>query len=76
MSLRSSAKSPAALSCDGSRIINTHAEVEEPSGSEYAEGGVLGVSCNVTNHEKEDIDFESALRRYEKKVNKIHDYDR
>ena len=39
-------------------------------------GGVLGVGCEVTPEEKKNRDFETPLRRYEEKVNKIHDYCR
>lgn len=39
-------------------------------------GGVLGVGCDVTQEEKANVDMESALRRYEEKVNRLHDYDR
>ena len=39
-------------------------------------GGVLGVSAPITQDEIDRLDFVSPLRRYEKKVNEIHDYDR
>ena len=39
-------------------------------------GGVLGAGCEVTPEEKKNRDFETPLRRYEEKVNKIHDYCR
>ena len=39
-------------------------------------GGVLGIGCEVTPEEKKNQDFETPLRRYEEKVNKMHDYCR
>lgn len=39
-------------------------------------GGVLGVGAPMTREEKRLRDIESALRRYEEEVNRIHDYDR
>ena len=39
-------------------------------------GGVLGVGCPVTEEEKKNQNFETPLRRYEKEVNRIHDYCR
>lgn len=39
-------------------------------------GGVLGCSCEVTEDEKNNMDFITPLRRYEAYVNRVHDYDR
>ena len=39
-------------------------------------GGVLGVSAPMTKEEWNSHNIETPLRRYEKEVNRIHDYDR
>lgn len=39
-------------------------------------GGVLGCGCEITKEEKKNMDFETPLRRYEKEVNRIHDFCR
>lgn len=39
-------------------------------------GGVIGVGTVVTKEERENADMESALRRYEEKVNNTKEYDR
>lgn len=39
-------------------------------------GGVMGVSAPIAQDEIDKLDFVTPLRRYEEKVNRIHDYDR
>ncbi len=54
--------------------INFNDEMGNRRGS--WKGGVLGVSAPITRDEIYAEDFETPLRRYEEKVNRIHDYDR
>ena len=53
-------------------------EFDDEMGNERGswKGGVMGVSAPITQEEIDKLDFVSPLRRYEKKVNEIHDYDR
>jgi hypothetical protein len=61
-------------------LVKTSLDIsfKDEMGSERGswKGGVCGVGCNVTKEEKESQDFETPLRRYEKEVNRIHDYDK
>lgn len=62
------------------RYVKTSLDIsfKDEMGSERGswKGGVLGVGCPVTEEEKKNQDFETPLRRYEKEVNRIHDYCR
>ena len=39
-------------------------------------GGVIGVGAPMTKEERDNLDMESAFRRYEERVNRIKSYDR
>ena len=57
-------------------VVNISFKDEMGSERGSWKGGVVGVSAPMTKEEKKNRDIESALRRYEERVNKIHDYDR
>jgi hypothetical protein len=59
-----------------STVLNIQFDDEMGNQRGSWKGGVMGVSAKMTKDEKESLDMESALRRYELDVTRKSDFDR